>query len=124
MKTSLLMIGALSLVLVSGCGQKSRTDGSVEATVPETSAETAVELAMAEAGCGQCLFGLEGKIGCDLAVRFGDKSYFVDGFNMGNFGDPHASDGMCETVRKAKVTGQVVDGRFAATGFDVLPAGQ
>ncbi|TCJ14023.1 hypothetical protein EPD60_08390 [Flaviaesturariibacter flavus] len=74
-----------------------------------------------EAACGQCRFGLPGK-GCDLAVRFGGKAYFVDGTSIDKHGDAHAADGFCKAVRQARVKGSVVDGRFKATHFEVLPA--
>ena len=38
-------------------------------------AETKEETHLAELSCGQCQFGLESKLGCDLAVRIDDKSY-------------------------------------------------
>lgn len=75
-----------------------------------------------EAGCGQCLLGLKGeKKGCDLAVRIDGKSYFVDGFKMDDLGDAHANDGMCKTVRQAEVTGEIMNGRFIASSFKLLP---
>ena len=40
-----------------------------------------------ELSCGQCQFGLTSQDGCDLAVRFDDKAYFVDGANIDDFGD-------------------------------------
>lgn len=76
-----------------------------------------------DAACGECLFGLPGK-GCDLAVRIDGRSYYVDGVNMDSLGDAHAKDGMCEVIRKAKVTGEVRNGRFMASTFELLPAGR
>lgn len=73
-----------------------------------------------EASCGQCKFGMEGK-GCELAVRIDGKSYFVDGSSVDSHGDAHANDGFCTTIRKAEVVGTVVDNRFKATSFKVLP---
>lgn len=73
-----------------------------------------------EASCGQCQFGMEGH-GCELAVRIDGKSYFVDGSSIDSHGDAHASDGFCAAIRKAEVTGKVVDNRFKATSFKVLP---
>lgn len=73
-----------------------------------------------EASCGQCQFKLEGT-DCDLAVRIDGKAYFVDGSNIDSHGDAHASDGFCNAIRKAKVQGEVVDGRFKATYFQLLP---
>lgn len=74
-----------------------------------------------ELSCGQCKLGLEGK-GCDLAVRIEGKSYFVDGSGIDDHGDAHADDGLCNCIRKAKVTGQIQDGRFVATSIKILPA--
>jgi hypothetical protein len=73
-----------------------------------------------EASCGQCRFGLKAK-GCDLAVRIDGKAYFVDGSNIDDHGDAHATDGFCNAVRKAKVQGAVVDNRFKATYFQLMP---
>ena len=75
-----------------------------------------------DAACGECLFGLPGK-GCDLAVRVDGRSYYVDGVDMDSLGDAHAKDGMCEVIRKAKVTGEVRNGRFMASTFELLPVG-
>lgn len=73
-----------------------------------------------EASCGQCQFGMQAK-GCDLAVRIDGKSYFVDGTSLDQHGDAHAEDGFCSAIRKAEVTGAVVDNRFKATSFKLLP---
>lgn len=74
-----------------------------------------------DAACGTCKFGLKGK-GCELAVKIDGKSYFVDGTKLHEHGDMDAKDGMCESVRKAEVTGSVVNGRFKAKTFKLLPA--
>ncbi|MBA4150868.1 MAG: hypothetical protein H0X66_22380 [Verrucomicrobia bacterium] len=76
---------------------------------------------MVDAGCGQCLLGLKEKKGCDLAVRMKGQSYFVDGFKMRQFGDPDEDGGMCNVLRKTKVTGEIVNNRFQATTFDLVP---
>ncbi|RKS95284.1 hypothetical protein BC952_0947 [Flavobacterium limicola] len=73
-----------------------------------------------EASCGQCQFEMEGH-GCELAVRIDGKSYFVDGSSIDSHGDAHASDGFCAAIRKAEVTGKVVNNRFKATSFKLLP---
>lgn len=72
-----------------------------------------------EASCGQCQFGLPGK-GCTLAVRIDGKAYFVDGTDIDSHGDAHATDGFCESIRKAEVQGEVVDNRFKASYFKLL----
>lgn len=73
-----------------------------------------------EASCGQCQFGMEGS-GCDIAVRIEGKSYFVDGTSIDSHGDAYAKDGFCETIKKAEVVGKIVNDRFVATSFKVLP---
>ena len=105
-------IPVVGLIFLSACASgpaSSRATGKVEKTM------------LVEAGCGQCLLGLKGeKKGCDLAVRIDGKSYFVDGFKMDDFGDAHANDGMCNTTHQAKVIGEIVNGRFAASSFKLL----
>jgi hypothetical protein len=74
-----------------------------------------------EAGCGECMFHMKSK-GCSLAVKIDGKSYFVDGTSLDDLGDAHGDDGMCNVVRKAEVTGSVVNDRFVSTSFKLLPA--
>lgn len=66
-----------------------------------------------EASCGQCQFGQKGK-GCDLAIRYKGKTYFVKGSQIDDHGDAHAADGFCNAVRKARVTGQFKQHKFIA----------
>jgi hypothetical protein len=73
-----------------------------------------------EVSCGECQFGLKGK-SCDLAVRIDGKAYFADGTKIDDHGDAHAKDGFCEAIRKAEVTGKIVNNRFQVTSFILLP---
>ena len=74
-----------------------------------------------EMSCGQCQLGLSSQRGCDLAVRIDGKSYFVDGADIDDFGDAHDKEkGFCEAIRKAEVTGHIVDNRFKATSVRLL----
>ncbi|HEY0900371.1 MAG TPA: DUF6370 family protein [Sphingobacteriaceae bacterium] len=75
---------------------------------------------LVDAACGQCQLGLPGK-SCDLAVRIDGKSYFVDGSDIDSHGDAHAKDGFCNAIRKAKVQGELVDNRFKASYFQLVP---
>lgn len=103
-----LSIAAIALLVLTGCATND-------------SAQTTQNAKVVDAGCGQCLLGLEGPKGCDLAVRLDGKSYFVDGIKMKDLGDAHADDGMCNTLRKAKVTGQLVNNRYQAKTFELIP---
>jgi hypothetical protein len=72
-----------------------------------------------EASCGQCQFKMAGK-GCTLAVRIDGKAYFVDKAHIDDFGDAHGKMGFCNAIRKAKVQGEVVDGKFVASYFEII----
>ena len=74
-----------------------------------------------EASCGQCKFGMKSKKGCDLAVRINGVPYFVEGAAIDKYGDAHADDGFCNAIRHARVSGKVVNNRFVATSFVLLP---
>lgn len=82
--------------------------------------DTTKKLYTVEASCGQCKLGLKGK-GCNLAIRMDGKAYFVDGSDIDSHGDAHANDGFCNKIRKATVQGDVVNDRFKATYFQLLP---
>jgi len=82
--------------------------------------DSSKKLLTVEASCGQCKLGLKGK-GCNLAVRIDDKSYFVDGTAIDSHGDAHADNGFCNKIRKAKVQGEIVNNRFKASYFELLP---
>lgn len=77
-----------------------------------------------EAACGQCQFKMQGKKGCDLAVRMDGKSYFVEGTKIDDHGDAHSTEGFCNTIRKAEVTGEIKGEKFVAKTFKLLPAGK
>lgn len=72
-----------------------------------------------EASCGQCQFKMAGK-GCTLAVRIDGKAYFVEKANIDEFGDAHANEGFCNAIRKAKVQGKLVKGKFVASYFELI----
>ncbi len=103
------------LVIFSGFAVKAQT--SVAKTNSQIISDT---LQNVEAACGQCRFNLKGT-GCNLAVRIKGKAYFVDGTKIDDHGDAHADDGFCNKIRKASVSGKVVNDRFVATSFKLLP---
>lgn len=111
MKNLLAVTLASCVLLLVGCSNDAPPNDAANLNPPT----------VVDAACGQCLLDLEGKKGCDLAVRIGDRSYFVDGFAMKDLGDAHADDGMCNAIRKAKVTGEIVNDRYVASSFELLP---
>ena len=107
-----LVIGFAALV---GC-QNSIEE--VASTGDKGSAQTLVEQTV-EASCGQCQFGMEGS-GCDLAIRIGDNSYWVDGTGIDDHGDAHGEDGLCNCIRKAIVSGEIKDDRIHVRSFELV----
>lgn len=103
MKKIASMLFLFSILLVNGQDKKEQPKSQI-----------------VEAACGQCQFKMKGH-DCDLAVRIEGKSYFVDGTSIDSHGDAHAGDGFCATIRKAEVVGSIVDNRFKATSFELVP---
>jgi hypothetical protein len=101
-----LMVAWISVCCV-GCGRESVNRSGVQEQV-------------ADAGCGSCQFGLDGN-GCELAVRMDGKAYFVDGAKLDDFGNAHGQHGMCNIIRKARVSGAIREGRFVASSFELQP---
>ncbi len=117
MKTLLTLL-LLSFATATANAQAQSTEPAT-ATSPAAPDPTK-ELLLVDASCGQCRLGLKGK-DCDLAIRLNGKAYFVDGTTIDSHGDAHANNGFCNTVRKAEVQGELVDNRFVASYFKLLP---
>lgn len=101
-----IAILSLSLLFVFGCAvQKHNQEFS----------------GVVEAACGECIFHMTGE-GCDLAVTIDGKHYFVEGSTVDEHGDAHAADGLCSVARKAQVVGEIRQGAFYATSFQLLEA--
>ncbi|AHJ98524.1 DUF6370 family protein [Hymenobacter swuensis] len=113
MKSLLLLLALLAF-------SPARAQSAGPAAVVQAAPDPAKPVQTVEASCGQCRLGLPGK-SCDLAVRFDGKAYFVDGTTIDAHGDAHAKDGFCQAIRKAEVQGQVVNNRFVASYFRLLP---
>ena len=76
---------------------------------------------IAEISCGQCKFELDSEKGCDLAVRFDDQAYFVEGFGIDHFGDAHdLKKGFCNVIRKGEIKGFVENGKFIASSIKLI----
>ncbi len=103
-----------TLILLITCG------AGFSQTAPGAKKEKTSDTLVVEASCGQCQFGMDGK-GCDLAVKIDGKGYYVDGTDIHKHGDAHGKDGFCNAIRKAKVTGEIKNGRYHAKSFLLLP---
>jgi hypothetical protein len=120
MKCFLITLLFCGVICCAGCQPKEShlvfEVDKPDAMIPE---RTFVIPTQVEASCGQCQFGIPGE-GCDLAVRIQDDVYYVDGTSIDDHGDAHADDGLCNCVRKAMVTGEVVDGRFVVSEMTLI----
>ena len=82
----------------------------------EASPQT-IQKQVVEASCGVCQFNMTGTK-CALAIRLPQgPALWVSGFSIDQFGDAHAADGFCQTIRKAKVSGTIVKEEFKAQEF-------
>jgi hypothetical protein len=114
------MKSLLLLLLLSATGLSTVKAQSATTAPTTTAPDKGKELLLVDAACGQCRLGLPGK-SCDLAIRMKGKAYFVEGTDIDSHGDAHAKDGFCNSVRKARVQGEVVNNRFKATYFQLVP---
>ena len=85
-----------------------------------TSMHDDTSVRVVEASCGTCQFGMVGDT-CALAIRMDGEAMWVDGSGIDDHGDAHGADGLCNAIRAARVQGEVIDGRFRATSFSLLP---
>lgn len=73
-----------------------------------------------DASCGQCQFNSDEQKGCDLAIKIDDKVYWVKNTGIDDHGDSHASNGFCNAVRKAKVSGIIKNDNLYASSFSLV----
>ena len=88
-------------------------------TAPAKKIDPNKKVLVVEASCGECQFKMKGK-GCSLAIKIDGKNYFVANANIDDYGDAHEKKGFCNSIRKAKVQGKVVDGKFVASYFELI----
>ena len=70
------------------------------------------------ASCGQCQLEMNSKKGCNLAIQYAGKKYWVNGSTLDDHGDTHDPEGgMCQEVRKAEVSGTFEGKNFNANTF-------
>ena len=108
----------ISIFLATACFGGCEAEDTREPDFPVATA-VLLENRIVDASCGQCQLGLPGD-GCDLAVAFDGKAYYVDGSHIDDHGDAHGPAGLCNAILTARVSGQLVDGRFEAERFEVV----
>jgi hypothetical protein len=102
---------SISLLLLLAVGVKAQNIHQVDSTK---------QIQLVQAACGKCQFGMADDDDCRLAVRINGKAYHVQGTSIDEYGDAHAKDGFCNSIRKAEVQGEVKNNEFAATYFKLV----
>ena len=64
---------------------------------------------------------MKGVEGCKLAVEIDGQRYLVQGSDIDDHGDAHASDGLCNAARRATVKGKISGDRFVADVIRLSP---
>jgi hypothetical protein len=113
---SCLTFGVVLMAGLGGCASARRGECGKAA-----GGEAENEACIVEAGCSTCIFKMEGP-SCTLAVRIDGRPYLVRGSRLDDHGDAPAPDGLCLTVRRARVVGRIEDDVFVAERFELLPA--
>lgn len=118
MSKYLPLIASAVFVLTSCSGEDYTSHASAASPAGDPSAPTLAQPAAQdlETGCGNCVFGMDGVQGCQLAVKLDGKPYLVSGVEM-----PDHESGLCDHSRMAAITGQVEGERFVATSFALKP---
>ena len=112
MRRNLLLMIVVTLVPgFAGCRSPSDYSATEGTAVTQTLAKQTVE-----AGCGSCIFNMQGVEGCELAVRIDGKPYLVTGADV----DAHGS-GLCRAAKEAKAVGKIEGDKFVATSFELQP---
>lgn len=114
-RISLLFV-LLAIFFLSGCNPGDTQDLAGGSELEDV---VMLENVVVEASCGQCNFEMSGS-GCELAIRHGSETYFVDGVGIDDLGDAHAEDGFCNVIREARVSGYFAEDRFVAKEFELL----
>ena len=114
---------ALNLVF-AGCGSCEPQSNS---QVPEKSSAFITSVpksgdieGFVVSSCGICNFEYKKKRGCSLTIKIGDKVYPVEGSAIHDHGDPHSSEGFCNAVRVAYVSGEVKKNKFYSKSFTLI----
>ncbi|MCA9242454.1 MAG: hypothetical protein KDA32_00755 [Phycisphaerales bacterium] len=107
LRNAIAMSGVV-LLLMTGCASTPRAVGRDKPRV-------------VQAGCGMCVFHMKGEDECQLAVKIDGRPYLVVGTDIDDYGDAHAPDGLCNTSREARVSGEIRNDRFVAHTFELEP---
>ena len=113
----LIPAGALIVLSSLGCGEQAQRQEKSAAATADSPSITLTDRVV-EAGCAQCLFGLD-RPGCETAIRVDGLAYLATGADIPDAED-HAT-GLCESIHPARVSGTTAGSQFVATSFVLLP---
>ena len=71
------------------------------------------------ASCGKCNLGQYGYKKCNMSIRIGQMIYEVVSYEY-NHSIAHESDGICNVLRIAYVSGRIKSGKFYADQFQLI----
>ena len=114
------LLTLLLLALALGCGVAMAEDEEPKAPAEEAPASSVLKDATVTVACGMCQLGKTDDKSCKWAVELDGTPYSVAGA-LPKDHDSHAADGMCKTKRQAVVDGELKDGTFVATRFELVP---
>ena len=110
--------------IFAGCGSCETKNEA-----PATKKSSALVTAIPESGiiegfvitsCGICNLGYKKDKGCSLTVKIGDTVYPVEGTSIHEHGDAHSTEGFCNALRIAHVSGEVKKNKFHSTSFTLI----
>ena len=65
-----------------------------------------------DSSCGKCQFGDKTIKECMLAVKINSEYYYINDANSGIFDSKAKDNELCKVVKKAHITGELVDESF------------
>jgi len=119
MKQTLSSIAIVLAALLAGACSDGGAPADAAAPAATVAEGGVVTDQIVEASCAMCQFDVEGESDCRTAVRINGAVYLATGSGVPDAED-HAT-GLCDGVRKARVSGKIAGKEFVATSFVLLP---
>ncbi len=104
-----VVLGVALGVALGGCSQTLKTETAATSEVVTLRSETV------EVACGSCVYGMDGVVGCKLAVRINNGDpMLVTGSDL----DLHEHN-LCSAATDAVVTGEVEGDTLVVTAVEI-----